>query len=862
MATYTITTAQNIDELTTKAGGDTYNINGGTLTIDQDSRVGLNQTTSASLGPVTISASLGGVVNIDGTDIWMIPYSSGTGNVPAWNTVITNNTGTGKLIGVHSSLTAASTATGAAMPATGFIRVKQKSGTYAAGALTGISATADNAGRVGWIEIVGDEASTLTPVRLGTLNITGEWYEIGTTSGSSNQTMQIPNNGLLRYAAGVFIEKTVGGGDYEFYPNAGTTTTTGTEATRGKVVWIDNTGLVRIGNSGAATNGYTPVSGLKVVIGNIFFENCTTAARTANVIPNATIATRYDFTTTGGGVLNIDKCNMAWYLSCLQAYSVAVSNSGFVDQIFLSEIASTTTFNKVGVGNKPTTALLNPALLMTYCFSTTTFTDCVFARVSMATSGQYTVSATDCANMTFTDCVVRANTIKANASVYSFFLSRCKNTTITRPVIIQGSIQIAGGENVNVDDIIYCDAVSGTTQTANPSSFFFVTTSAKNCTFTGGTLPVTNNHPYTSLLAVSIDCSNIKFRNVGTRSSPLNLGSVNATGLIYNITNACNDVKIQRVYCSNTRTGIMTGDNTCKDIIQENVFGDYADAVDVMAALNMEVKGMGGIGALTAQVSVYGTHFRDLFTSTTVGRLQILMNEASTETASLITLTNGASFTSAGGLYMPTIGQTATFEWSYYALGHTSFQNSALVMAGGTVGNYRFEYAIDKNDGNGFSTMTASSYTAAGLGTALNGLTGIDASLGFKLKLKISTTTTNATAITSVYLLTNSSTTAQDYQYPLEVVPVKITVKDINTGLPIENARVFLETNPGGVDIFNTLTDVNGIVQNTQYAYTANQDVIGRVRKASSPTYYKTSPIVGTITDLGLEQTIFLIPDV
>ena len=111
--------------------------------------------------------------------------------------------------------------------------------------------------------------------------------------------MQIPNNGLLRFVGGVIIEKTVGSNDFEFYPNNGVNTTTATDATRGKVVWIDNTGLVRIGNSGAATNGFTPVAGLKVVVGNIFFENCTTAARTANVIPNATIATIYEFTTTG-----------------------------------------------------------------------------------------------------------------------------------------------------------------------------------------------------------------------------------------------------------------------------------------------------------------------------------------------------------------------------------------------------------------------------------------------------------------------------------------------------------------------------------------------------------------------------------
>lgn len=38
MATFTVTTAQNIDALASKTGGDIYNINGGTLTIDQDSR--------------------------------------------------------------------------------------------------------------------------------------------------------------------------------------------------------------------------------------------------------------------------------------------------------------------------------------------------------------------------------------------------------------------------------------------------------------------------------------------------------------------------------------------------------------------------------------------------------------------------------------------------------------------------------------------------------------------------------------------------------------------------------------------------------------------------------------------------------
>lgn len=95
-------------------------------------------------------------------------------------------------------------------------------------------------------------------------------------------------------------------------------------------------------------------------------------------------------------------------------------------------------------------------------------------------------------------------------------------------------------------------------------------------------------------------------------------------------------------------------------------------------------------------------------------------------------------------------------------------------MAGGTATNYTYEYSIDKNDGNGFSAMTTSSYTATTLGTALNGITGINASNGFKLKLKITTGTTNATAITSVYITTVSTTTAQDYQYPLDIITLTL----------------------------------------------------------------------------------------
>lgn len=848
MAAFTVTTTQNIDAITGKTGGDTYAINGGTLTIDQDSRVGLNQTTSTTLGSITLSASLGGTVNIDGTAVWLIPYTGGSGNVPAWNTTITNGSGTGKLIGVHASLTAASTATGAAMPATGFIRVKQKSGAYAAGALTGITATASDAGRIGWIEIVGDEASTVNANRLGNFNITGAWYEIGTTNGVSNQTMQIPNNGLLRYAAGVFIERTVGGEDYEFYPNAGIVTTTGTEADRGKCVWIDNAGLVRIGNSGAATNGYTPISGLKVVIGNVFLENCTTAARTANVIPNATVATRYDFTTTGGGVLNIDKCNMAWYLSCSQAYSVNVSNSGFVDAILLSEVATAMTFVNMGVGNKPTTALVVAPLTMTLCLAGGDFINCKFQRVATAANASTNVILTDCDGFNFNGMETRYAALRGHTLPVSITATRVNNCTFDNLKVIDGQISLITCANVTFINTIYIGQVSGTTGTANPCTAFLLTSNCLNVTINGLTFPVTNTHPYTGVFSIGVaGCTNTTIRNIGTYSSPLNLGTTNACAYLFNLVSgaAAINTRVQRVYCSNTRIGIMSGDNSSKGLIMENVFGDYGDITDVSAVINMTQKGIGTNKSFTAQTAIYGTHWIDFFTSTTAGRLAVMMNEPTAETASQVTLSGGAAFTSAGGLYMPVIGQQAIFETPDYIIGHTAFANSTLGMYGGTATNYTYQYQIDKNDGNGYSAWS-SDKTPTTIGTALSGET-INAALGFKIKFKVTTSTTNSTAIQAFYVPMVSTTTSQAYQYPLDTIT--LTMTGLVAGSDIVVLAAGTETERVNVDANSGTT--------YDYVYETPEDVdIGVFKEGYVPFYIRNYTLGSSNGNVPIAQIV------
>lgn len=61
MAAYSITTTQYITALTAKSGIDSYNVDGGTLIIDCDSRYAPNSTpTTGPIGNLTVSATVGG----------------------------------------------------------------------------------------------------------------------------------------------------------------------------------------------------------------------------------------------------------------------------------------------------------------------------------------------------------------------------------------------------------------------------------------------------------------------------------------------------------------------------------------------------------------------------------------------------------------------------------------------------------------------------------------------------------------------------------------------------------------------------------------------------------------------------------
>lgn len=101
-------------------------------------------------------------------------------------------------------------------------------------------------------------------------------------------------------------------------------------------------------------------------------------------------------------------------------------------------------------------------------------------------------------------------------------------------------------------------------------------------------------------------------------------------------------------------------------------------------------------------------------------------------------------------------------------------------------------------------------------------------------------------------------------------VTTTITVVDIDDGLAIEDANVYLIAGAGGPltegDVIigtSTLTNASGIVTDTR-SLASDQPVVGRARRASTGfgTLYKTSPIAGTISSAsGLSITVQMIKD-
>ena len=834
---------------------DTYAISGGArLIVRSDTYCCPNHTSAfGSLDTVTFSG-VGGTLRFDATNVRVIAYTGGSGNSPAYGTTITANNGTtGVFLGAWTNWLSEPIAAGSAIGATGYIKLGSVSspGNFNAGALTGITATCSGADVQGWIEVRGADTASITVPRIGKVEAVEAWFEIGTTNGTRGQVIPCPTCATVASTfPGVWIETAAGSGVYEPYGSVGTVVALATHRTDASMkVITQTTGGIRIGNDG--TNGvfYLPPTGCKVRIPATIFTTCTRTAGSGSgprVLPNATLATRQEFVTTGAGYFDLRGVVSQWYMNFSQAFYVKYKGCAISDTMVLSEIASPLDVDNCIVA--PTVAQLNLALNISSCFAGGTIQNSVFNRFSLAASGAYVSSINYVTGVTFSGNKHLSATLRANATTGAITSTQAVNCTFTNETLIGGRGLFIGAQNCTFNNPAYYDhTITTTTTSTNAMSMLEFTTGSNGVTVDGASMPLPANGPYTALVTYTASY-NLLLKNIGTSyTSPLAMNA-SVTGLGLNSTGNCDGITVKRMYLSNTRTGPYAFVNSDNNVLMENVAGDTADT-SVIAALNCTAKNCMLTAATTGQTSVYGTHWITRFISTTAGFAEIMCNEPTAASAAQCwTVAGTPQFNSSGQVLMTTVNDEVIWEMPFFAKGYTAFTNSAPTITGTNVtyssgarwGNHDMYFQIDTGSGYGgtWLALTAANLTAQ----------TINSTTGFKLKVRVVTATASATnAITNMRVaMTTTQTDRDNGLYPLSVNTITFT------GLPTGCDTVVLTAGTG------TILEQQDSLAGTSYSYTYEGTPtvdVGFIKGGYVPFYIRNLALTSTDTSIPVSLT-------
>lgn len=810
MANQTVTTVVNYDSAAISGllDGETITINGGSVTVNADVR--WNQQ-AAVFGAVTLSASLGGSFLLDGTQIWEVPFSASSGNVPAQlalgsNGVTGGTSGaTGELTRVWAAGSLTPATAGGAMPASGFIKLRSKTGDFVSGEVItlpgGATVTASGAGKRSWIHVVGRGTTTgagslLTIPRLGVFDVSGDWYELGTTNGADNQTFQYP---VADQCPAIWIETAPASGVYEVWLNAGARWSNGAVALtdrRGMYFGcVTATGVITLALRGGSNAGLKPPSGCRVRIPNVIMSqaNGTLPDYNSNILP-ASLTSRYSFVTSGAGSIAMDKASCNWYIITSAAFAIDITNCGIGGSVSFSNTGTTINMNNVGIGIVDAVAQ-NPLAIAT-SFGGGALTD-VFCGRGVSGAAGVSVVLTDTADFTLTRCrsdVFGAATTNLPAATQSCFeTARAINTTMTDCVAIGGiGVDAQPAFGLTITGFKYASRTIGTTQTTETAAAISAGVGSTDL-FVDGFANydnVTNVHPYNNIIIVASGMNAVEVRNIGTPAAPYNMGSANACANVINAS-VTRSVTVRRVYTLNTRTAPFAVANTVQGFDVYNFWGDAPDA-QANAAINATMRGGRYTPSVTGQVSVYGTHWQDAWTSTTAGQLVIACNEPTADTADQCSFTLnaavGSGFTSAGNVSMKSLTDEVIWEMPYYALGVTGFAATAPTITGTNAANHTLTFQHDLT-GTGFNgtwlTLNAANLSALTVNPAI----------GVKLKVRAQVNTANTgNLLTYIRIDTVTNSVAQQTEYPLPVVLNTAQVTNIVAGSRIRVYNVTTAT--------------------------------------------------------------------
>lgn len=439
------------------------------------------------------------------------------------------------------------------------------------------------------------------------------------------------------------------------------------------------------------TIGRVPPAGCKTRIPNVILRQCATGTRATNAAPNATVATRPDFTTTGAGIVDHEYAYGDWYYLTLQAYQTRLSHVATFDQISIAECATALELEDVGTGMH--SALDAIALVLLSNFAGGTIYNSKFHRGNTPGTGDHAISVTTCLGQTFQN--TEAGIIQyARSTGYGIALSQSSSINIFSCRFVNGgTVSVVTCSNITITDMDWVDRFIGYTNAT--SATYCVSLSAKCNNIVvdsisegyAGTLE--RLHAYAGLLNAGA-CDNVKLRNCGSRSTPLGDWTVkiNDRGVIYASGGNNFNIAVQQCYATSVRAALITDVNTDKQVLYESVSAPYLSTFMpytlTIAALNATVKGVKApLNTVAANASVYGTHLYDQFSS------WFRMLSTYTWSGNIVTVTSPTHGLSVGDkVWLDFTSGTGTPDGVYTVKTITSTTVFTVALAGsGTSGN-------------------------------------------------------------------------------------------------------------------------------------------------------------------------------
>jgi hypothetical protein len=763
MTAFTVSSSANIDTLytpTAKAGNDTYAVNVGTLTIDSDTRYSRNATTATGpFGIITLAST--GNLTVDGTQVRLIPYSSiaVAGTVPATPTgataypTVTQGSGSNQVsacfLGVWANLASPPVAAGSAFPSSGFIKVKYETGgatpgtsTTVTGGFTSTNGTLSISGTTftctpsaadvqGWIEVVSVNVTHVGVI--GTLiSVGGAWFQpIGTngtpitSTGVAGQTIQLPASVTNTFYSGVQINTGVGGA-FEWYPNAylGGTAQAGPEAARGKVVWISPSGLLTLGGgvTGAAYGGYLVPAGSIIRVPNVVLG---TTDSTVGYAVNETTLTGAGAGVSTSGNLSYSIVQSNWANGLGGCYSISLANTGFSNVLSLSGHFTAPVLNMVQV-----TQLF--ALSGGYNFAANTELfgfNATGLTVFGALSTTNLVSFSAITGLALTNCAFVNYLATGLAASNALAMANIFGATLTNTTLIGGSISCSG-QNVSIYNTTFISLIVGTTPSYYQSGSVGIALTGSNLSVIGLNIPLANTQPCYSLFSLGTT-NNVTIAGIGSPTSPLSVGTVNPTKYLFYDSGGNLNFLFQDVYLNGLTSLFYANTTADMNFGLVNVWDTGATATFDLSCLLAIAKGCYTSSGVTVPPAAgqRGSHFYDYFTSSTTGLAGVCFTYPVTGVTSQYVTTSFSpgSIFSGGSLSMSTLGDYAAWTWPFYLLGYTGFATAAAT-ATGTYSGTLLQYQWDKNDGLGFGSDQAGTWTAGSYATAAVYVTGTPSS--------------------------------------------------------------------------------------------------------------------------------------